>query len=294
MLRFSLFGFSIIVEPWFWLGTALLGAYGIGHAGGSAAVLLLLIWIAVVFVSILWHELGHAFLQRRFGGRNIEICLHSLGGYAQASGDFTRHESRWISLAGPLAGLMIAAVIWSFQDYWHIQNLFVWALVRDLWFVNFVWSLVNLLPILPLDGGRVLEASVDKPSAWLHQVSFVTAIVAGLGFFAYAPSLFLLLFFGVLAYRNYQSMQSSVGGWSPVRWRDSAPASFENEPARKAKKYEPKLRPRVELDREHPAVIETDALLDKISREGFGSLTPEEKLALDRASAELKAKDRRR
>ncbi len=58
--------------------------------------------------------------------------------------------------------------------------------------------------------------------------------------------------------------------------------------------YEPKIKPRPELDREHPAVIEIDALLDKISREGFGSLTEEEKKALDRASAELKDKDQRR
>ncbi len=58
--------------------------------------------------------------------------------------------------------------------------------------------------------------------------------------------------------------------------------------------YEPKIRPRTELDREHPAVVEIDAVLDKISREGFGSLTDEEKKALDRASTELKDKDKRR
>lgn len=57
--------------------------------------------------------------------------------------------------------------------------------------------------------------------------------------------------------------------------------------------YEPKIRPRAEIDREHPAVVEIDALLEKISRLGFGSLTEEEKKALDKASNELKDKDRR-
>jgi len=57
--------------------------------------------------------------------------------------------------------------------------------------------------------------------------------------------------------------------------------------------YEPKIRPKPEIDREHPAVVEIDALLEKISKEGFGSLTAEEKQALDRASAELKEKDKR-
>ena len=59
------------------------------------------------------------------------------------------------------------------------------------------------------------------------------------------------------------------------------------------KYYEPKIRPKPEIDREHPAVVEIDALLEKISKEGFGSLTAEEKLALDRASAELNDKDKR-
>lgn len=57
--------------------------------------------------------------------------------------------------------------------------------------------------------------------------------------------------------------------------------------------YEPKIRPKPEIDREHPAVVEIDALLEKISKEGFASLTAEEKQALDRASAELKEKDKR-
>lgn len=58
--------------------------------------------------------------------------------------------------------------------------------------------------------------------------------------------------------------------------------------------YEPKLVPRPELDREHPAVVEIDAVLDKISKSGFGSLTEQERKALDKASEELKAKDKRR
>jgi membrane associated rhomboid family serine protease len=62
---------------------------------------------------------------------------------------------------------------------------------------------------------------------------------------------------------------------------------------KKTAKYEPKLKPRAEIDREHPAVIEVDAVLEKISREGFGSLTEKEKQALDRASRELKEKDQR-
>ena len=292
MLRFSIFGFPVTVEPWFWLATALLG---MGQATGLYGLLVVLIWIFVSFVSILWHELGHAFLQRRFGGRQINIRLHAMGGYAASDGDYTRQESRLISLAGPVAGLILGAVTWwaarTFDTRSELVHGFLWSMI----YLNIFWSLVNLLPILPMDGGRVLEASVDKPRRWLHQVSFVCAIVAGVALFAYFHSLFFLVFFGYMAYRNYVGMQSAFGEWSPHVWPGAEEQSFREKRAKPTakQKYQPKIKPRAELDREHPAVVEIDALLDKISREGFGSLTDDEKKALDRASSELKDKDKR-
>ena len=70
-----------------------------------------LIWVAVVFVSILVHELGHAFTQRHFGGHPW-ITLHALGGLASCDDCDRRPSSQiLISLAGPAAGFLLAAVI---------------------------------------------------------------------------------------------------------------------------------------------------------------------------------------
>ncbi|GAF97863.1 unnamed protein product, partial [marine sediment metagenome] len=55
-LNFRLFGFNVRVSPWFWLLAVILGAGGIG---GGTPPREILIWVAVVFVSILVHEFGH-------------------------------------------------------------------------------------------------------------------------------------------------------------------------------------------------------------------------------------------
>ena len=255
----------------------------------------LFLWIVAVFISILWHELGHAYLQRRFGGWHVEIRLHACGGYAIAEGDFSRFESRLIALAGPGAGLLLGAVAWAVWPWLTPDMQLARTFVYDMFFINVFWSIVNLLPILPLDGGHVLEASLDRPRAWFHRVGFVCAIGAALGLFLYLQQLYCLVLFGYLAYFNFTSMRT-LEPWSRASWPDSIPARRvqAQHPAKaiRRKKFQPKLRPRVELD-ETPAVMEIDPLLDKISRDGIDSLTNEERQTLARTSAALKERSRR-
>ena len=292
MLRFSLFGFPVTVEPWFWLGTLLLGA---NQVAGLMGLQMLSLWVVAVFISILWHELGHAYLQRRFGGRRVEIRLHASGGYAVADGDFSRFESRLIALAGPAAGLLLGAVAVAVRIRLSPAMLLGQIFLADMVFINVFWSLVNLLPILPLDGGHVLAASLDRPRAWFHRVGLVCAVIAALGLFFYFHQLYYLLVFGYLAYFNFTAMRS-LEPWSRTSWPDPKPAPRNQSPppgrAQRRKPYQPKLRPRVELDTA-PAGPEVDSLLDKISREGIASLTAEEKTALERSSAALKERSRR-
>jgi len=291
MLRFSVFGFPVTVELWFWLGTVLLGSSRI-----ALGLQVLSLWIVAVFISILWHELGHAYLQRRFGGWHVAIRLHACGGYAIADGDFSRFESRLIALAGPGAGLLLGAVAWAVWPWltadMHLARIFV----SDMVFINVFWSIVNLLPILPLDGGHVLEASLDRPRVWFHRVGFVCAIVTGISLFLYLHhQLYPLLLFGFLAYFNFTAMRT-LEPWSRASWPDAIPKVHKKATppvtAKRRRTHPPKLRPRVELD-EIPAVMEINSLLDKISREGINSLTDEERQALDRTSAALKERTRR-
>ena len=75
-LHFRILGFPVRVHPFFWVSTLLLGM-----GGGEADPVETLIWIGVVFISILVHELGHAVMQRRYGGRPW-VTLYGLGGLA--------------------------------------------------------------------------------------------------------------------------------------------------------------------------------------------------------------------
>src|SRR5207253_2694117 len=111
-LRFHLFGVPVRVHPTFWLFSAILGWNWV-----NLGLEYLLLWIGCSFVSILLHEMGHVFMALVFG-RPSHVVLYSMGGLA--IGDF-QVRGRWrrigISLGGPVAGLLLWAIIWSLQRY---------------------------------------------------------------------------------------------------------------------------------------------------------------------------------
>ena len=112
-LRFSVAGIPIRVHPLFWLIAILFGS-----SSGSPARLLG--WVIAVFVSITIHELGHAFALRRYG-QESQIILHMAGGLTvpesiawggrYASVAISANQQILISLAGPFAGFLFAALL---------------------------------------------------------------------------------------------------------------------------------------------------------------------------------------
>lgn len=237
-LHFNFAGVPVRVHPWFWILTAVMGANGLQNTPNAGVTLLL--WVAVVFVSILIHELGHS-LAMRYYGTSSHIVLYSMGGLAIPHHGHRRDT--WaqvaISLAGPfagfaLAGTIIAALIASgvaVQVFVGIpylisvvpERLSPWnldLLVRDLLYVNIYWGIINLMPIFPLDGGQVARAVLERlnPRDGLRQsliLSIATgAVVAYLAFDNQQQ--YLALMFGYLAFTNYQMLQSFGGGG---QWR---------------------------------------------------------------------------
>jgi stage IV sporulation protein FB len=154
-LNFRLFGFPIRIHPFFWLGAALLGAGTL-----NAGLHFLLIWIAVVLISILVHELGHAVAFRRFGS-DSHIVLWMFGGLAVP---YSAIPSRWrrivATLAGPAAGFILCGVVYGSHKLtgWGIGNgLPISYFYIALILVNLYWGILNLLPVFPLDGGQVAK-----------------------------------------------------------------------------------------------------------------------------------------
>ncbi len=211
-LRFNLFGFPVAIHWFFWILALLIGPISI--ANSPTGFRIMLVWIGVVLVSILVHELGHAFAYRKYGGRP-QIVLHGMGGVAMSHGHFSRRQSIVITLGGPFFGLVLGSVFWILAEWNALpQNVYIGVLFLFMVQVNIFWSLLNLLPILPLDGGQLLGHLMHgRRSVLRGQIGSGCAVVVGVALFALFKSLFSLLIFGYLAYQNYQATQRAGRGF---------------------------------------------------------------------------------
>lgn len=229
MLRFSLFGFPILIHWMFWLNTALMG----GALGADSPEQLrgLIGWMIAVFLSILIHELGHAFAMRNFGDRRVGIVLYAFGGLAQGSRHLTRREDVLITAAGPglqiIAGLIIG---WSIT-LWRVPSQWLYQVLDGFTVVSLFWALLNLVPVLPLDGGRLCAAFLGAGKMrQVLTISLVSACVLALlafqnplwvglqnsvlnllevrAFTRVGGGLFALLVFGMLAWNNWKQLRN--------------------------------------------------------------------------------------
>jgi Zn-dependent protease len=228
-VHFTLFGIPVRVSPWFWVMSLLLGM-----GGGKADPVNTLIWVAVVFVSILVHELGHAFTQRYFGG-NPWITLYSFGGLASCNDcDRSPRSQILILLAGPGAGFALAGAVVTvlaalgrfegfvldlvpvqiaFDSGHYRANVLIWYLLV----VNILWGVLNLLPVYPLDGGQIARElfALGNPRSGIVrslQLSVGTAVlVAALALMQ--RQFFTCVMFAFLAYGSYQALQNYRDSW---------------------------------------------------------------------------------
>lgn len=218
MFSFHLFRFRITVQPWFWIAGLLLG-YGL-VTGSAGHPLRLGLWLAVTFLSILWHELGHAFAFRRCGIES-EIVLHAMGGYAMpiTRRGLTPRQDIVVSAAGPAFQLLIGVPLWWMNErgmFYHLalERPFAWDVIWMLMWVNLVWALVNLLPVFPLDGGRICHALCGPRNEKLALgISITCAIAACVTLLSFGMT-FSGVFFGLLAWNNWQR----INGRDETNW----------------------------------------------------------------------------
>jgi Zn-dependent protease len=159
----SIMGFPLRISPFFFLLAAILRPFP--QSFDEREMIELTIWIGVVTVSVLWHELGHAFTMRRFG-YEPSIELTGMGGlthWGRLTSMPTATQRIVVSLAGPFAGFafggLVLAVMLLVGERGH------WALgeiLTGLVWVNIGWGLVNLVPMVPWDGGNALHGLLDK------------------------------------------------------------------------------------------------------------------------------------
>ena len=157
--------------------------------------------------------MGHAFVGRRYG-MQPDILLYGMGGLTswRTGGRLTRGQSILVSVAGPGAGLLLGAVVWGITliEMPELNPLGRIALGFLLW-VNIVWSLLNLLPILPLDGGNVMRSLVHIFKGGVddrlpRQISVAASAACAVAALLYGMN-FAAIFAGYLAFTNYQALR---------------------------------------------------------------------------------------
>jgi Zn-dependent protease len=199
---FRVGGFPVTIHPSF----LLIGVIGLSTGSFSDAVL----WVAVVFVTVLIHELGHAYAYRAYG-REASITLWGLGGLTQGKGPpLARGQNIVVSLAGPLTqGILIGIpALYLALRYRDSPNSHLFSLLA---FAGLGWAVLNLIPVVPLDGGRVMQQLLEgrwgsaggKVARW---ISIATA--AGLGVFLYSTEwgFSAILLPGLLIMMNIREM----------------------------------------------------------------------------------------
>lgn len=234
-LHFTFFGVPVRVHPLFWVLSVVLGA-----ARRGARPKDVVIWIIAVFVSFLIHEFGHALAIRYYGWRP-RIILYSFGGLAAYEPTYhNRLAQIIIAFAGPLAGFLLAGAVLAAtratgHDVRFYRSLFhpvdagpfasgnLQVLVNNVLYLNIFWGLINLLPIFPLDGGKIAQETLVhfNPRGGLRQsllISMITAIGVGLALFARSRDFFPLMLFVPLAYTNFQMLQQYGDTWGGRGW----------------------------------------------------------------------------
>lgn len=224
--HFKIAGIPVRVEPIFFIIAVLFGLR-------YDSIKLIGIWVACTFISILVHELGHAFALKAFGTPSA-IVLHGFGGVT-ISRPQKRSRARGVivSLAGSFTALALlwlpTRTLWGNEAWIVRQDETVIAFVYFLSFQNLWWSVANLLPIRPLDGGHVATELFGLPMA--RRISIGAAIFGAVWAFGNGQSYagFFALF---LAFNNFQEIRAEQRGGEIDAFEVDAPDPGATPPSR--------------------------------------------------------------
>jgi Zn-dependent protease len=130
----------------------------------------------LLYVSVLLHEGAHAAMARHYGHPVSSITLHFLGGMTAIEGEArTPRQEFAIAVVGPLTSILVGLV--SFAAWFVVPDGLLKLAVEGLVWANLLVGVLNLVPGLPLDGGRVLKALVWGVSGNVHRGTLVAGWV---------------------------------------------------------------------------------------------------------------------
>ncbi|NKX49360.1 site-2 protease family protein [Arthrobacter deserti] len=129
---------------------------------GAMAYLVSFSYAVLLLLSVLVHELAHALSARAFGWPTARIVLNVWGGHTQFDNfQASAGRSLVVALAGPAANFVLAGAGWAVKPLFSGSPV-GWLLTDSFVVVNLAVAIFNVLPGLPLDGGRLVESAVWK------------------------------------------------------------------------------------------------------------------------------------
>lgn len=231
MLRFRIGSIPVEVRPshlaiaallaWSWMPGA--------QAPGGTALPAIAVGAVVVFVSILVHELGHATLARVFGYQPA-IVIEWFGGHTTpgSPGPIPWWKDIVLTFAGPLFGLLLAAGAFvallstgafeAGRDAGVVLPLWQQALLF-FFGANLLWSVLNLVPVLPLDGGRISNALftrvLGQKGVLASQSVSLLFCVAAVAFGITNRQPLIAIFFGMWGFSAVRILSAYLKGDAP-------------------------------------------------------------------------------
>ncbi len=128
----------------------------------------------VLYLSVLLHEASHAVMAKHYGFSVTSITLHFMGGMTAIEGESrTPRQEFMIAVVGPLTSIAVGAA--GYALYLVMPDGLLLLAVTGLAFANLLVGVLNLVPGLPLDGGRVLRSGVWKLTGSMHTGTIVAA-----------------------------------------------------------------------------------------------------------------------
>ncbi len=187
---FTFLGFPIHIHFTFLILLALFVFPGWGP--GVDRHILQLAWVPILILALLAHEVGHALAIKRLGYGRSQIMLWGMGGLCTNTSRYKPKDGLLIALAGPVAGALVGL---PFAGLYLLEHSpLAPALAGNILMATVGFSLLNLLPIFPLDGGRALVYALRLFSKRYDRAEWSVRTAGLVGLIALAPLVALALF----------------------------------------------------------------------------------------------------
>ena len=201
----SVFGVPIRLHFTFLLLLVLLAAFGFN---GTESGVMHVLYLGMLFLSVLLHEIGHAVVSTRFGIRTVEIVVFPIGGIARLERQPKPKEELWIALAGPMVNLIIAVSLFVYigntRGIGAILQPTDTNLTERIAYGNLALAVFNMLPAFPMDGGRVMRSLIARfrPEREATRIAAASGrvLAGGLAIFAIVSGQYLILFIAFFVY----------------------------------------------------------------------------------------------